>query len=486
MATLEVIIAFTVLISAITGSLLVSTSSQSFLSDSANSREAIAFAEKKFSEELSVINNGIHVEQSTTTTEGIYTITIHRSNPDFFTTLIRTEVSWKDGLRSQHVSLSRLNTDSEKATGSDTCDSVLAGDWADSGIRNTTTDMATLAGNATKIYTITDIDAYKHRLYVSADTTVVGVGSDTETLFVFDIADPKNPALISKIDNDTNKPGIAGIAIASTSAGNFLYAASMSSFARGQLQIFDIGVSPPQLLKTYKIPISIVPTAGEGASIAYKNGYVYLGVSTTPGGDEFNIIDVHDPLSPVWVGGYGVTHIVNSIMLSGNYAYLAHPAENADTLPEEITIMNIADPSLPFRIGGYNAQDNQGHGKSLAQFDTQFGSYAVLGRTQTTGNAELVLLDRSNPASGVLPFVNSKEIGPSVNDMFVRSPLVFTVAGNKLQTWNVSDTANITEYAAPIQLPNGSIGKAIDCERNVLFVGSNGSDGRGYISVVSP
>jgi hypothetical protein len=228
----------------------------------------------------------------------------------------------------------------------------------------------------------------------------------------------------------------------------------------------------------YKIP---GVTGATGLKVAYKNGYVYLGLDKTTTGPEFNIIDVHDPYAPAWVGGFHVGNQVNDIAIHGRYAYLAKP----NTL--ELIILDITDPTYPTMVGGFDAPsaNTTGSGKTLYLAEDR----VYLGRTITSGNPEFYSID-NNPTTFTPQMFGSKEVNTSINQLLVRDSLAyFLTTTGMLQFWNITTTTNITPYTLSVVLPESSKGVTLDCEKNTLFVGSVPTTGsfvdQGFLSIIS-
>lgn len=465
--TLEILIAMAVIILALGSAVLVSGSNQSLLIDSEINSEAINLAEKSIENEQALAVKDFKLVNPTTNTETVGLITFRKEisvSPlsDYFTKKVTARVSWPGTFgRSPEVSFDTLVTNYQNSSDGDTCDSELTGDWTKAQIKKTfkITDL------------ITDIDAYEGKLYITTNNS--STNNPTFHIYNIDISDPDEPTLIlnKEIDNDTNNAGLNAVAVASSSFGNYAYAASGSSFTKGQLQVVDLNGSTPAILKTYKIPTSLVSGSGIGNSIFYKNNYVYLGLTKTGSGPEFNIIDVSNPSSPIWVGGYAIGNDVNTIYVSGNYAYLGTPNT------QELITLNISDPYNIYKVGGFNALSGAGNGKSIYVVSDKL----YLGKTQGAG-FDLHILDNTNPETN-LPQLGGVDIGStnSIDGVIVRDYLTFLLTNKNIQILDTSDSSAITSYITPITLPSGT-GTSMDCEGNYLYLGTD----NGNMYIVSP
>jgi len=481
-ATLEILIALFILTTALSASTLVAFGNQTLLLDSISDREAVSLATTLLeTAESKALMDWRGVAPLATST-GRFEGTLEITSLDYVTKKLTAKVSWKNSYNlSQYVVLSSLITDFQNNAEGETCDPYLSGNWTAPEIKNSITAFKELTGDPSGNYTITDLDAYHDRLFV----TVNNSSQNKETFFVFDVHDSENPTLMSKLDNDPLlNTGLNAVTIASTTDGVFAYVASATSFVKGQLQIINVSVNPPVVVKTFKIPLGIVAgssTQGIGARIAYKNGYVYLGLTKTTNGPEFNIIDVRNPYTPVWVGGFNIGSTINDIVIKGQYAYLATPNT------QELIILDITDPTYPTMVGGFDAPSTNttGSGKSLYLADDR----VYLGRTTTSGNPEFYSID-NNPTTFIPHILGSKEVNTSINQLLVRDSLAyFLTTTGMLQFWNITTTTNITPYTLSIVLPESSKGVALDCEKNTLFVGSVPTTGsfidQGFLSIMS-
>ncbi|MCX6703691.1 MAG: hypothetical protein NTV02_03320 [Candidatus Zambryskibacteria bacterium] len=482
-ATLEILIALFILTTALSASTLVAFGNQTLLVDSKSNREALELAETLLeTAQVKALTDWRGVV-SFATSSARFESALEVTSIDYVTKQVKAKVNWKNSYNiNQHVTLSSLITDFQNTAEGDTCDPTLSGDWTKPETKNTVTAFKNLVSDPAGNYIITNLDVYHDRLFVTANNS----SQNKETFFVFDVEDSTNPTLISKLDNDlTLNTGLNAVTIASTTDGVFAYVASATSFTKGQLQIINVSVNPPVVIKTFKIPLNIVSgssTQGTGVRIAYKNGYVYLGLSKTVSGPEFNIIDVRNPNNPVWVGGFTVGSSINDIVIHGEYAYLATPHS------QELMIVDISDPSNPALVGGYDAPSSNttGSGKSIYLANNR----VYLGRTITSSNPEFYIIDANQPRTYTPQVLGFKEVNTSINQLLVRESLAYflTTAGT-LQFWDIATTSDITSYTTGLVLPQNSKGVALDCEKNVLFVGSVPTTGafidQGFLSLIS-
>jgi hypothetical protein len=397
---------------------------------------------------------------------------------DFNTKQVMSTVAWcgEHGC-DEKVELSSLVTNYLSNSDGNTCDSVLTGDWHHPQVVNAFTDFASLAGDYGGTYTITSIDVYLGRMYVSTNNSSI---PNKPTLFVFDITHPSIPVLLGKVDNDTvNNSGVNAIKI----AGNYLYAANASSFVRGQLQIFDITNPVPMLVSLFKISTSTVSgssSQGKGNSVSYKDGYVYLGLNKTVSGPEFNIIDVHDRLHPFWVGGYAFGRTVNSIRLVGHYAYVVTAVNS--THPQELSVLDIADPLNPVLVSSFDATNASGDGESIVVV----GDRVYLGRASNSSSEFYLVENISSSTPSLVGIGTPYEVGSSVNNIIVRDYLSFLLTTNgNLHIVRTDHPYSISPWATTMHLPSAGALGGLDCEGNYIFAASNASGNEGALSVIT-
>ncbi len=482
MATLEIVIALAIIILTLGGAVLVSFTNQTLLPDTQTEREALNIGEEMIQSASALARQDFKLLHSLpTSTNDIYFKNLIVTNTEYGSKKITAHVSWaKEANRTGTLSLDEIVTDFTNHENADTCSATLSGNWGFPVIQNSITDFATLLSDSNEQYPITDIDAFQGRLYITTNNS----SSNKETFFILDPSDPKRPQLISKLDNDpANNTGLNALVVASSSRGVYAYVASASSFTKGQLQIIDVGSLVPKVVTTYKIPSNIVSgssTQGTGKTIFYKNGLIYLGLSKTVSGPELNVIDVHDPLAPVWLGGYTVGNGINALYVKDGLVYLATPNT------QELTVIDVSNPAHPIAVGGYDAPDSAGSGKSIFGV----GNTIYFGRTNTVTHPEFYILDNTNPKGIPRNPLGTQEIGSSINDLIVRDFLTFFITtSGQFQIWNTSSTTHIVPFASPTLLSQNSAGVSMDCENNTFYVGSVPSSGtfarRGFLSIIT-
>lgn len=517
-STLEILLAMTILVLTITSVTLTSFGGQSMQIDAETSTEALHEAQSGLEYMQTLARKDFQLVTPTSSLASIGAITYHKSivistttYPDYATKEITSTVSWTgENNRPEHVTLSALVTNFDHARGGDTCDSVLSGNWsAPVIVNNAVNELSQLTGTSSGANVVTSVDAYKGKAYL----TVSGAQYKTDPrLFVFDIqklkTDPTH-SLLGKLTTATNTAtyGMYAVHVAEGPAGRtYAYVAndyqanwnSCSSYHNcAQISVVDVTNPSGMTLASstyYKLPniTGGLSSGGAGNSLYYKDGLLYVGLSKTTTGTEFNIVDVHNPLAPSLVPGSGlnIDFDVSAIAVVGNTAYLATNNDGG-----EVVVVDVGNPAAPVVLSTYNApgQLSAGYGRSLELV----GDRLFLGRSSMNSGAEFLALDASS-SLGVIAAtpLGSLDVGTSlvpftVYGTLVRDSLAFLAGGNttngKLYIENISNISGITDAAAPVALPNNSFGFALDCEGNDIFVGSrdNSASNFGYLSVIT-
>lgn len=511
-ATLEVLLAMTILVLTLASVTLTTYGSQSMQMDAETGTEALHSAQDGLELMQTLSRKDFHLVVPTSSDETIGNLTYHRvvsvtptAAPDYATKQITSTVTWTgEHNRPQHVSLSALVTNFDHAAGGDTCDSVPSGNWGLPIIANSVTDIPTLTATSSGVNVVTGVDAYKGKLYVTVNSSQYRTDP---RLFVLDIAklktDPTH-ALLGKLTTATNTTtyGMNSVQVAEGPSGR-LYAYIADDYGANwgacspyyncaQLTIAEVTEPSKMALGSstyYKLPniFGSLGSGGAGYSVYYKDGLLYLGLTKTLSGPEFNIIDVHDPKNPLWLGGLNIDFTVNAIRVVGNVAYLATSDGSRDVLS-----VDVSNPSNPTALASFDAAGGGGTiglGQSLAAV----GDTLFLGRTNVDGSPEFSIVDASSSGVMLLP-QGSRDVGTAANHfsifgIVVRGVFAFLVGGDgssgKLYIEQIQNKSNIFDASLPLTLPNNSMGYALDCEGNDIFVGSRDGSNVGHISVIT-
>ena len=522
-STLEILLAMFILVMAMSAVILTSFGNQSMAIDSQTNSEALNMAQgmlESAQAQARLDFNLVNPQNATTTSDG-FSASLDVNQKDFFTKLVTANVQYpEDGSRKGITKLSTIVTNYNNAVGGNTCYSTLlnsfnkpdADAWKTPQIVKTVanSDIAAQTLFTSDNFPITDLDAYKDRLYITIGDTAT---STVPTFFEYDISDdgtgkPKM-APITNIDNDTNvKTGLNAVVVAEDPASSapadkkpiYAYVASATGKHFQVIKVADNGsdLVPPQV-----VDISSMGTAGtnnqQGNAIAYKNGYVYLGLTSDGSHSNFFIIDVHNPLNPALVAGgtYVVpNNDINAVYVRNQYAYLATPSSN------DLVVLDVSNPAGPQLAGSYQAGAG-GHGKSIYFL----GDELYLGRT-VSSDPEFYILNDSDPKKiGTNnPSPVNKEIGISVDGVITRigpdaagnnHTLAFLLTKTDFEVWDTAGTMSAWASANLILPAKGSkkFEPVFDCEKNTFYVAATddsdncsscSGNGKGNIYVINP
>ena len=225
----------------------------------------------------------------------------------------------------------------------------------------------------------TDFEIHDDKAIVSIDSNV---SSDPDIL-LFDISTKDNPKLKSSINTG---PGITSF----FTSRNYIYAAAASTAS--QLHIINIKSDLSfSLISKYQLPLPYATaTPPFGTAIIADSDKVYLGTSKWDG-EEFNIINIQDPMHPNVMGTYEIGSKVENIMIRDNLAYIANAGQ------EQLLILDISDPSNIHKISsfspsGYSRQE----GKTLSYFNGQTYFGRTSGGFDIDSDHELFSLPKYN------------------------------------------------------------------------------------------
>ncbi len=490
-STLEVLIASVILMTAVSGCVLITLALPRSLENGKLSLRAMWEMEE-------VMNRYFH-EDTSSSTPGPYALTFATSStPDPFTTTLLATTHWHDTYqRERSSSLSGLIVYIGRPAVPDHCMSTDSSNWSHP-------VMTTYAFTSEDLLpgTMPNTAHVVSGLAVSSSTLAVSVSNTTtasdSTLFLFDITRPGKPVFLSATDlAPSTKLGIASI----VQQGAYLYVANavqpnFSTCTQGpscsQLQILDIqDPIHPVLLSNTKLPISSAPyalgTGGQssGKTIAYGNTkYVYLGLTKTgsTSGQEFNIIDVHDPRVPVWQGGFSVGRTVTSITVRGIYAYVT-----TDDPAKGMLVLDIHDPGHIRELARYALPGTSiyTYPQSLSISSTTI----LIGRTYAPNQPELLALSVQTISNPVL--IQSAETAASsspwnINTVTSSRQTVFVLKDTGIDFWHIGTSTNMEQIGTTLPTPYQSRGTALVCQDNTLYMTSVSTTSMGFLSVIKP
>jgi type II secretory pathway pseudopilin PulG len=455
-ATLEILIAFTILILSMTAVIVVAFSNQSVSVDTQTSSEALARAEAQLEQtRVAGLQDFSSVVSKAGTTEQsgpiAYTKKLDVADLTPYSKQATSTVSWTSAGRLLSVILSTILTDPIGASGGSKCSPTLTGDWTAPQIYGYT-DFSSSAG-------ATGVSVAGTKAYVTSDPSSPG----TDDFFAVDVssAGPGQTSLPIAGHFST------GLGLTDVKAvGKYAYVAADSA----TFQLLVIDISDPTALATSKIVKKIdVTAAGDpaiGHTLFYANNKIYLGLSTSTG-KELHIFDVSaDRANPVEVGsGYEVGATINDIVVKNNIAYLTTTGSN------QLLALNVTNPASPTPVGTYSSVTPP-FGQSLA-LDNATTLY--FGRTGPNVNPKFLAFDTGNLSTPKWTMDMSKQSG--IYTEVLRSNLLFMTTADPNDGLQIWDIGSASASVPPVRHDTSSLNiqqsstAGTDCFGNLLYIG---------------
>ncbi len=443
-ATLEILIAFAIIILCLGAVIMVTFSNQSLTIDTETNNEAVSKAQKSIESARAKSRQDFMgvVSDSAPVSDGIY------NKQDTVVDLtpckkqITSTVNWNTGTRTLTTTLSTYLSDITGAL-------ALGGDCA---IASPTANWDSPARFASDTFTPgkpTTIDVLNRIVYLGSDKTPFLKIADTSSailnqsggMFVnytngFDLgATPNSIDVIKFIDSSGNIKKYAFLAMDNTT---------------DQLKVVDVtDISQPVLKATVALSSCVAGSAPQGWRLyAYKNRLYFLTRYTA--GPELHIFDITDPTAPSEFGtgackGFELGDTSESIEvrdqnISGvtmRFVYLA-----TDEIDKELRVLNVTSPTAISEVTSAN-QDLPGAQDGATVYIV--GNKIYFGRLSSAGS-DLYVYNIANPTTG-LTLLGSQDIGTGVIGIRVAGSLAFIATpkvSKEFQVWNVSNLSSIS------------------------------------------
>ena len=457
-ATLELLIAFAILVLNITAVVLIINGGQSVSVDSETNEEAIAKAKSFLAEKKALAKNNflsIIDEPPTTEMSGALTYTKELAVEDETECRkkITSSYTWlASPIRPQKIEFTTLITDiaGALALGGDCATSPPSTDWTNP---QTFTSADIVPGGNQG----TDIDVIKIAGQKYAFLTSVHSSAASNDFWSFDL-EVTPPLPVGQLNTGA---GLNVLDVAKDLSSGEIYAYAGQDSNVNQFRVIRITTpSSPSLVASRTLP-NITFTCSPASSpclapqsIFFYNGRVYIGTRYIANlalpptqNNEFHVYCVSDtsiplcsPSNPVWLGSFNVNHNVNSIAVSGTTAYLATSGVN-----QELTVLDISSPGsiTPFTpFDAFGAED----GTSVALM----GNKIYLGRAQTAASRpELYILDRDDLSIIAEKDLNLNPSAALVEDIATVSNFIFlgtSDSGSEFQVWNSNNLTSIWSF----------------------------------------
>lgn len=446
-ATLEILIAFSILMLSMTAVILVVFSNQSISVDTQTNAEAVSKARAQIEAARALSRQDFNALQSVVAvSDDIYQKSLEVVSLDTLTKQVTSNVLWATGGRSLSVRLTTLLTNPSML--GNTCSPALSGDWTMPRIYGYV-DFTSSAGAS-------GVTVVGTKAYVTSDPNAASI----DDFYIVDVSSASpGVGTLPIVGHFSTSYGLVDV----RTVGTYSYVAADST----AYQLLVIDVSDPTTLTTTTIKAKKDVTASGdtavGNTLYYANKKIYLGL-TKSSGPEFHIFDVSNPAAPVEMGpGYEVGAAINQIIVKNNIAYLATAASS------EVIALNVSDPTHLTLIGTYSSPTLTGQSLVLDNATTLY-----FGRIGGNGNPKLLAFNTTNLTTPLWTMNMSKQSG--LYTMILRGNLLFMTTADPndgLQIWDISKaSASVppTRYdTSPLNIQQTSTAGA-NCFGNLLYV----------------
>jgi hypothetical protein len=467
-STIEILIAFAILVLALSAVIIVVFGSQNIAIDTQTNGEALYRAQKILEEARAQSRDDFDsVASASAVIEQVgamsYTKKLDVQDLDFFTKQATSTVTWQSLGRTLSVQLSTIFSDPDTALNGDTCTDTVTGDW--------TAPQRLGHGDISSNVGATGIDAFNHKVYLTTDPS----GGPQDDFYIFDVSDPDPPSgdlpVLGQLDTGY---GLEDVRV----AGRYAYVVPADTLTAHLLVIDAIDVGNPTVVETFDVTSPGI--TGYGNTLAYSNGKIYLGLTKSTG-PELHVIDVTDPLNPSVIGTLETSSVINQIVIDrdNEYAYLAVASSTVGHLWQ----VDISNPANPTVLQKFFPGTSNWVGQSVAFSKTTTDVF--LGRIRDTGgnSVDLYALNSGDLSQAPLDTVTqTKDDG--FTRMVVRSGLLFASnaqANLGFQVWDVSDPTSMTMHGS-LNIQQASTA-GMDCEGEHIFIGQRSNQA---LQIVGP
>lgn len=439
-STLEILIAFAVLMLSLTAMVSISFGNQSMSLDTETNNEALYMAKGALEEARALSRLSFASVLTATVSDSIYTKTLEVSDLTPCRKEVTSRVSWLvSALRPQNIELTTgLTSPAEIAAfGGDCITEPPPSDWdnpqvfADDTINpGKTTDIDVLGKIA---YLGSNASPY----FYIADTTGA-VQGQSGGLFV---------TFANGFDLDAEPNSLDAI---KSGAKTYVFAAVAD--AVNQLRVIDVtDITNPVLAASRTLSSCVTGSYPEGWRLKVYGDRLYFATRETAG-PEFHIFNISDPENPTELGtgaclGTELNTTVNDIavqdrMIAGTLMRFAYAATTGDN--REISVFDVTDPlntgSATEVVAARQDLGGSQNGASIFLVSNKL----YFGRESASG-PDLYVYDATDPTAG-LSLIASWDAGADISDLFVAGPYAFVATSkpsNEFQVLNVSDLSSI-------------------------------------------
>ncbi|PJA34308.1 MAG: hypothetical protein CO184_00280 [Candidatus Zambryskibacteria bacterium CG_4_9_14_3_um_filter_40_16] len=470
--TLEIMIAFAVLILSISAVIMVVFGNQSIIIDTENNSEALRKA--VFGLEEARARSGTDFYSIVTKTEKEfsgaleYTKTLLVENITRCKKQATSTVSWAtNNQKTQKIELTTYLTNVAEAL-------ALGGDCASEKTNSGWNNPQIFASDNINTSKINTVDVLNGIAYFGTNDSPY-----------IEIADTRNATLVQTgglLVNFSNNfsaswpiNDLDAIEWRNPSTGiikNFVFVAIATS--TNQLNIIDVtDIQNPSLVAERTLN-NVDPDGSfpEGYKLFYYKDRLYIGTRETAGA-EFHIFNVSDPTNPVEIGqGISLNITVNDIVIKEQnvngdikrFAYLATSQDSGELKVYDVTNFDNSGIITEISQAKQNLTGIQ-NGQSLYIV----GNNLYFGRQSTSNGPDLYVYDISNPQLG-LNLLGVGDVETAVTRIVGSGRFVFLATeknGQEIQVWDISDSSNLSRIKNYNLSQISKLG--IDYENNFLY-----------------
>ncbi len=264
------------------------------------------------------------------------------------------------------------------------------------------------------------------------------VAQGTESLYIVDISDPRNPVQVGTAALGTQPFGIYV-------AGRYAYVTLF-----GAASVITVDISNPVAAR--KIATTTVGANPRAVYVAGK--YAYVANRTD---NNISVLDISNPLAPIQIATTDVGGNPFAIYGQGRYVYTANNAEAS------ISVVDVSNPYVPLQV-------------STAAVGVAPNGIYVSGKFAYVTNfndATMSIVDISNPASPVQVGTSSTGVNP--NGIFVSGRYAY-VANETSSTVSIIDVSSSTKPTLIKNVTAGNGSASIYVSGRYAYTGNvNGS-----------
>lgn len=384
---------------------------------------------------------------------------------------VKSEISWNtSSLNPQKIEFSTIFVDIAEAL-------ALGGDCraepSNYNWDNPMTASSTSLGGAGA----TDLDIKNNYIYLSSSPSA----SDKDDFYIYEFNPFADPQTLTKKSSINTSAGINAIDYASG------YAYVANNEKSNQLIIIDVrDPDSPNIISSTSLPDI---NTGYGRSIYYYDNKVYIGTqylacppSCLPKqNNEFHIYDVTVPNNPQHIGRYNVNHNINDIIVRNEIAFLATSYDLG-----EIMIFDVSDPTNISLLSIFDAKNIDGTANSKDGWTLELlGNKLYLGRAAASKNntkeRDFYILDVSNPLDPIILGSKNLEMSSSSKVIGIKASGQFAFLGLDNPTvgfriLNISDPSNITDHTVCTSYNYSENSTSLEMEGNYIFTTNRSND----------